>query len=310
MPFTINPFTDQFDYFATSEAPAGEVDYLSGNSGGMISPDSNHNINVVGDPTKGITSTGVSADNTITFTFSSSTDAVFAFLDNLNVGNVTPDLNYDLNIQEDAAGPIGMSIKNSNTSGGAIVETALVTSGSADIDWVLGSGGVIQWAFGLRASDNNSIVFSVGGNLGTGNALRMDGTTGQITITNAYTLPTTDGAANSYLGTNGSGTLSFSVPGSLLPAYIQPGSYPYTVQSTDYFIGVNTSAARTILLPNAPETLQVFVIKDLIGLAASNNITITTPGGTVLIDGATSQTISQNRGAISYMFNGAAYFGF
>lgn len=89
--------------------------------------------------------------------------------------------------------------------------------------------------------------------------------------------------------------------------YVQPGAYPYTVLALDYYIAVDSSTARTINLPNAPTTHKSYVIKDRVGSAATNNITITTPGGTVLIDGATTFVISTNYGSISVIFNGTKY---
>ena len=87
-----------------------------------------------------------------------------------------------------------------------------------------------------------------------------------------------------------------------------PGAYPYAVLSTDYIVEVDTSAARTIQLPNAPSTGQQYVIKDVVGTASSFNITLTTVGGSVTIDGATSYIINTNYAAIKVYFNGTSYF--
>jgi hypothetical protein len=89
--------------------------------------------------------------------------------------------------------------------------------------------------------------------------------------------------------------------------YLQPGAYPYTALDTNYYISVDTSAARTINLPNAPTTGKSYVIKDRVGTASTNNITVTTVGGAVLIDGVTSRTIQSNYGSINVVFNGTSY---
>lgn len=89
--------------------------------------------------------------------------------------------------------------------------------------------------------------------------------------------------------------------------YVQPGAYPYAALSTDYYIAVDSSAARTINLPNAPTSHKSYVIKDRVGTAAANNITITTPGGVVTIDGATTFLINTNFGAVNVIFNGTSY---
>src|ERR1700678_3880856 len=80
------------------------------------------------------------------------------------------------------------------------------------------------------------------------------------------------------------------VQGGLQLGYTNPGSYPYNaISGQDYFISVNTaSTANTVNLPNSPRSNEVFVIKDGTGNAGTNNITITTTGGTVTIDGSTS----------------------
>lgn len=84
-----------------------------------------------------------------------------------------------------------------------------------------------------------------------------------------------------------------------------------------YYIGVtSTAAARTINLVDGtgsspiqlPTSGQVFIIKDQSGGAATNNITVTTQGGTVTIDGATTALINTNYGSLTFKFDGTNYF--
>lgn len=83
---------------------------------------------------------------------------------------------------------------------------------------------------------------------------------------------------------------------------------PYTVLATDYYISLDTSGgAISILLPNAPTTSRLFIIKDNNGHASANNISVTTVGGTVTIDGLTTYPLASNFGAINLLFNGTAY---
>lgn len=83
---------------------------------------------------------------------------------------------------------------------------------------------------------------------------------------------------------------------------------PYTVLSTDYYIGANvTSGVISILLPNAPTTGRIFVVKDVVGLSATSNITITTVGGAVNIDGSTSYIMNTNYASIQLIFDGTKY---
>lgn len=86
---------------------------------------------------------------------------------------------------------------------------------------------------------------------------------------------------------------------------------PYVVLSTDGFISVDSSGgAITIQLPNAPATGRTFTIKDQTGNAASNNISVTTVGGAVTIDGLTTYTINANYQSINVVFNGTSYMVF
>jgi hypothetical protein len=92
--------------------------------------------------------------------------------------------------------------------------------------------------------------------------------------------------------------------------YTNPGSYPYSVVHSgnyDYYVSVDTTSARTINLPNSTGTGVTYVLKDRTGNSATNNITVTTPGGTVTIDGATSYTMNVNYEARQFIFNGTTW---
>lgn len=90
--------------------------------------------------------------------------------------------------------------------------------------------------------------------------------------------------------------------------YSSPGAYPYSVlDANDWVVLVDTTSARTINLPNLPTAGRVFVIKDATGSAGTNNISVTTPGGTVTIDGSTTYTMNVDRGALTVMFDGTNY---
>lgn len=81
------------------------------------------------------------------------------------------------------------------------------------------------------------------------------------------------------------------------------------VAATDYIIAVtDTTAARTITLLASPTTNQVFIIKDESGAASINNISVTVSGGSITIDGLTTQKIYTNYGSITVYFNGTSYF--
>lgn len=81
-----------------------------------------------------------------------------------------------------------------------------------------------------------------------------------------------------------------------------PGAYPYTTLITDYVILVDTSAARTITPLASPVTGTTYRIKDNVGSAATNNITITPSGKN--IDGAASTVINVAYGSVDIVYNG------
>jgi len=79
---------------------------------------------------------------------------------------------------------------------------------------------------------------------------------------------------------------------------------PYTVLVTDDYLSVDCSGGVvTLNFPNAPTANKLWIVKDRTGNAATNNITITTPGGTVTFDGGISYTINTNYEAINVLAN-------
>lgn len=103
------------------------------------------------------------------------------------------------------------------------------------------------------------------------------------------------------------GTVTISTTGVASSLVITSGP-TYVATSTDYYIAVNSSAgAVTVQLPNAPATARTFVIKDQTGSAASHNITVTTVGGTVNLDGATTFVMNTAYQAANFIFDGTAY---
>ena len=112
-----------------------------------------------------------------------------------------------------------------------------------------------------------------------------------VTITNA---------ANSITIASGSGAQTVN--------YVSTSTSPYVALATDYYISVDSSGgAKTVQLPNAPSTGRIFTVKDKTGSAATHNITITTVGGVVTIDGATTNVFTTNFQSAQYIFNGTSY---
>lgn len=84
-----------------------------------------------------------------------------------------------------------------------------------------------------------------------------------------------------------------------------PGAYPYTTIPQDGVILVDSSSARTIVPLASPTTGQMHRIKDNVGSAAANNITITPSGKN--IDGVASYVIATNYGSVDIVYNGTEW---
>ncbi|MDE1970947.1 MAG: hypothetical protein KGI50_05225 [Patescibacteria group bacterium] len=124
-------------------------------------------------------------------------------------------------------------------------------------------------------------------------SLDSAGTTGEILVSTGYT------TAPSFK-TLGQGVYAIT--------QITNASSPYTVLSTDDIVECDsTGGTITVDLPNAPTTGKSFVIKDYKGSASTHNVTITTVGGTVTIDGSTSVVESTNYFFAQVVFDGSNY---
>jgi hypothetical protein len=192
---------------------------------------------------------------------------------------------------------------NPNSGAALIIQTGGSSGGDSAV--IFGYSASNGWVIGQDISASESFVLSRGNALGTTNKFAVS-TAGAITFNNVYTFPTVDGSAGQSLITNGAGQLSFG-SGSSVSAFTSVTTTPYVVLSSDGFLSVDTSTAKTIQLPNTTTTGRVIIVKDATGNAAANNITVTTVGGIVNIDGATTYPISINYGSASFIWSGTAY---
>lgn len=172
--------------------------------------------------------------------------------------------------------------------------TATPASGIIDI-----AGGTLMNTAGatnvvtINADDNvvGSVVTDSGTCTPSSNAFTITGSSGITTTASGSTLTIV-------------GTSEQVVPVTLL----DNTDSTYTVLTTDYYMSCNVSAGiLDIDLPNAPTTGSVWIVKDSGGDAATNNITVSTVGGVVTIDGATSRVISTNYESLQFIFNGTSY---
>ena len=89
---------------------------------------------------------------------------------------------------------------------------------------------------------------------------------------------------------------------------INHASSTYVVLAADEFISADvTAGVIQVNLPNAPTTGRTITIKDSVGLSATSNITLTTVGGAVTIDGATTFVMNTNFESVSVIFDGTKY---
>jgi len=159
----------------------------------------------------------------------------------------------------------------------------------------------------VSGTTNHSLL--VGNATGSINSLGV-ATNGQLPIgsTGADPVLATLTAGTGISITNGAGSISIAATGTTTLTYTNVNTTPYVVLTTDEYLGVDSSGGPIqINLPNAPATGRVFTIKDRTGSAATNNITVTTVGGVVTIDGATTFVMNTARQAIQVIFSGSAY---
>lgn len=80
---------------------------------------------------------------------------------------------------------------------------------------------------------------------------------------------------------------------------------PFTPTLANYLLDINVAGPSSVVLPVSP-TGTVFVVKDISGLAATNPITVSATGGT-LIDGSATALINTNYGSLTFIFNGTEW---
>lgn len=189
-----------------------------------------------------------------------------------------------------------------------------VTSGIQISNSIIDTSGAPGNSIGLHGSGTNIIRNSsiISGN---STAIAMNGTATvdcvEINTTAANSI-TGGGTLNysllSFTNTTSDMSVTTRVPNIVSNDAIKvvtPGAYPYTTTPTDALIKVDTSSARTITPLASPTTGQVHIIKDTVGSAAANNITVTPSGKN--IDGAASSIINVNYGSITIVYNGSEW---
>jgi hypothetical protein len=244
------------------------VETLTGNSGGAVGPNAAFNIDILGNNTSGINVVGTPASNTLTI-----------------VGiQATTTQRGTSELATNAEAIAGVDTSNAVTSAALAAKLGSQTLHGLPIG--AGTAAALTWT--AAPTDGQILI----GSTGNDPVLATLTAGGGITIA------------------NGAGTITITSAGADILAYTQVtnGMSPYTVLSTDEYLAANTSGgAVTLRFPNAPTTGRVYYIKDRNGTAATSNISVTTVGGAVTIDGSTTYTINTNYASINILFNGTSY---
>jgi hypothetical protein len=211
--------------------------------------------------------------------------------------------------------PAGASLASADS-------TITITPGSNTIDLATGSAVAASFTTdGGTATPSSGVINIAGGTLltsaGATNVVTInadDNVVGSVATDSGTVTPTSNSFTITGTGgitTSGSGS-SVTIIGtseSVIPiTSLTDANDPYTVLSTDYYLSCNVNGGSlSIELPDAPATGKVYIVKDAGGDAVTNNITVTTAGGVVTIDGDTSRVISTNFASLQFVFNSTSW---
>lgn len=235
-----------------------------------------------------------------------------------------------------STGSGGINFEYTNITNTGASSTASTTSTSpVSIQWCsfafplstssTGMFGLFNSYFDTSTINTASLTTAGTGGSNALNSYFSSGSASSISIGSGSSLTINNSQINSSNSSaiSGSGSLSFGslsfLSSSLIATTTQspyiisndalkiksPGAYPYTTIPQDAVILVDTSSARTIVPLASPTTGQKHIIKDSVGSAAANNITITPSGKN--IDGAASSIINVAYGAVEIVYNGSEW---
>ena len=156
-----------------------------------------------------------------------------------------------------------MGIITINGNAGSITGSVVSILGTGPIS-TSGSGTTLT----ITTTAANTIVTSSGTATASGNSFTVVGAGGIATSASGHTITIT-----------GTGVVQLAV------TLINFGMSPYSVLSSDDFIGVDsTGGAVTLLFPSNPAVGTTFIVKDVGGAGFTNNITLNPISGTCYFD--------------------------
>ncbi len=297
----------------------GSLNTITTNAG-VVAPVAG-NINLFGGGSTNITTTGAGATATVAViaspSFAGTVTAATGFT--ATTGNIVASTgNITATLGNIAATAGSLSAGTTVTAGTGITSTTgnitasagniIATAGSVSANTTVTAGTNLIGTLGLTVS---AFTAGVAQTNGAGVFSSTKGTDGQILISSTAGVPVwaaiTAGTNVTITNASNSITINAAVDAQVVD-YVTTAVTPYVVGATDYYISIDASGgAKQVNLPNAPATGRIFVVKDKNGNAGANNITVTTVGGVVTIDGATTDVFTTNFESSQYIFNGTSY---
>lgn len=315
----------QYQAFFGFSGPGSDVESLTGDIGGPVFSTGN-NINVITDNAgnnagKSVLFSGNPGTSTLTLELTDANGNTYlgqgsGNIGLLNVGVGLNSLNSVTNgVDNIAIGYIALAGLTGTLIPVAGAENVAIGTRSMPV-MTLGVGNVAIGSltgtnYTTTESYNILIGYQVTGTLGESGVTRI-GDSSYATATYIAGIQGVSVSNKNFVTINTAtgqlGSQSAAAAATLTVTSVNNAASPYTVLSTDQFLAVDSSGgAVTIRLPNAPTTGRVIYVKDSTASAATFNITVTTVGGAVNIDGSTSYVMATNRQAISVVFDGTAY---
>ena len=152
-------------------------------------------------------------------------------------------------------------------------------------------------------------VISVSGGGGGGSPVEtLTGNTGGAVPPTANNINVIGASGITVAGNPGTSTLTISLTSSA-ENYVQvTGPATYNVLTTDYFISCDSSAgAITINLPDAPDNLQQYIVKDRTGGSAAHNITVKSLTGVTTVDLQPTYVFVDNFESLECLYHAGNY---